>query len=121
MQRAEDCVAAGTSLTTLLDHTGTGEGEPSGGGWSPASGAPAGRRDYVLVKPVVKWHVRLLLTKVSMVYPLAITASTVGVAYSNGLGEGWAGWLYIRAHVGFSMIFAAYWGSGRLDWTAGAT
>lgn len=121
VQRAEDCVAAGTSLTTLLDHTGTGEDEPSGGGWSPPNGAPAGRRDYVLVKPVVKWHVRLLLTTVSMVYLLAITASTVGVAYSNGLGEGWAGWLYVPAHVGFSMIFAAYWGSGRLDWTAGAT
>ncbi|WP_217213713.1 hypothetical protein [Streptomyces sp. AC550_RSS872] len=117
VQRAQDCVAAGTNPTTLLGNTntGTGDAEPSDGGRSPD------RRDYILVKPVVKWQVRRLLTTVSILYLLAITASTVGVAYSNGLGEGWAGWLYIPAHVGFSMIFAAYWGGGRLDWTAGAT
>ncbi|MEU9098824.1 hypothetical protein [Streptomyces sp. NPDC048361] len=119
VRRAQDCVAAGTSPTTLLDNTNTstvmGDAEPSGGGRS------LDRLDYIMVKPVVKWQVRLLFTTVSMLYLLAITASTVGVAYSNGLGDGWAGWLYIPAHVGFSMIFAAYWGSGRLDWTAGAT
>jgi hypothetical protein len=119
VDQAQDCLAAGISPSRLIDDTeGTGTSRLDS---TPAGPAPNRHRNYVLVKPKVKWHLRLVLTAVSLAYLAAITITSAGVASSNGLGDGWVGWLYVPGIVGFNLIVASYWGGGRVELSAGVT
>ncbi|MGW1293046.1 hypothetical protein [Streptomyces sp. NPDC002533] len=62
-----------------------------------------------------------MLTFISLAYLTTITVVSAGVAYSNGLGDGWVGWLYVPAIVGFNFTIASYWGAGRVELSAGVT
>lgn len=119
VDQAQDCLAAGISPSTLIDDAeGTGTWRPDS---TPTEPAPNRRRNYVLVRPKVKWHVRLVLTAISLAYLAAITTTSAGVAASNGLEDGWVSWLYVPGIVSFNLIVASYWGRGRVDLSAGVT